>query len=349
MNRAWAAAAVALGALAIGIGGCGGSGPVRPGIAYVTGRAGTVPEVWLASLGGGRGNRLGNGTQPLLSPNGAFVAASAAASSGAALVLYSASGSAVHRYFDLGNATAAAQAWSPDSRYLAVALSSSDPSSDAASGLAVIDTRSYTYKIVARGQIYGASFAPDRSSRLVYASASSTALSAPVNVHVVSADGKASAQLTHNGRSLNPVWGRTAIAFDREQIRTTAEPAYEVWTMSPRGTGARQVTHLPTPPLREGPVPIGFSGDGARLLAQYEGQDTSEAWLIIPASGRARRLEIGGQAVTGAGISRNGTAALVDLGGYLNPPDAGTVQSLALADGHPRVLIAHGSQPSWNL
>jgi hypothetical protein len=109
------------------------------------------------------------------------------------------------------------------------------------------------------------------------------------------------------------------------------------------------VTHLPIPPLLEGLVPIGFSSDGARLLAQYEGQDTSEAWVITPATGGARRLAIAWRAVTGAAISRDGTEALVDLGGYLNPPDAGAVESLPLAGGDPRVLIAHGSQPSWNL
>jgi hypothetical protein len=351
MKRAWAAAIVALAALGIGIGIAvsDGSGPAGPAVAYVTGGAGSVPEVWLTSVGGGAGRRLGNGTQPLLSPNGSLVAASAAASGGAALILYSASGGATHRYFNRAAATASAQAWSPNSRYLAVALSSADPSSDAASGLAVIDTKTYASRIVARGHIYGASFASDGSNRIAYASAASMELSARVNVHVVHADGSASVQITHDGRSLNPVWSGGGIAFDRERIRIRAEPEYQVWVMSPQGAGRRQVTHLPIPPLLEGLVPIGFSSDGARLLAQYQGQDTSQAWVITPATGVARRLAIGGRAVTGAAISRDGTEALVDLGGYLNPPDAGAVESLPLAGGDPRVLIAHGSQPSWNL
>jgi hypothetical protein len=45
-------------------------------------------------------------------------------------------------------------------------------------GLAVIDTVTFTSRVVARGQIYGASFARDRSDRIAFASARSAALAA---------------------------------------------------------------------------------------------------------------------------------------------------------------------------
>ena len=62
-------------------------------------------------------------------------------------------------------------------------------------------------------------------------------------------------------------------------------------------------------------MPISFSGDGLRLLAEYEGQDTSQAWLLSLPGGHATPL---GADLTGAALSRDGTGALVDRGGFPN-------------------------------
>jgi hypothetical protein len=228
-------------------------------------------------------------------------------------------------------------------------LLSADPNSGAGSGLALIDTRTFTARIVARGPIYGASFAPDGSDRIAYASAASLALTARINIHVVGPNGAGGISLTHDGHSLNPVWGRAAIAFDRERLRFGAAPIYQVWLMSAGGGHRREVTHLRVPPLLNGLVPIAFSDDGTRLLSEYEGQNTSAAWMISIPNGRVRKLSVGGGSVAGAAISRTGDAVLVDRGGFLNPPDQGSVISLSLLTGRPRVLVAHGSEPSWNL
>jgi hypothetical protein len=277
----------------------------------------------------------------LLAPNGSLVAASSAPG----LILYPASGGAPHRYFDTPDATAVATAFSPDSRYIAVVLSSTDPASAASSGLAVIDTTTFDYRIIARDQIYGASFAPDDSDRIAYASAASPALTARVDVHVTRADGSGAMQITHDGRSLNPVWGLSGIAFDRERLRTDAEPAYQVWLMASDGSSRRPLSALPIPPLSEGLVPTGFSHNGSQLLAEYSGQNTSRAWLLPLSSGRAHVL---GAGLVGAALSRDGASALVDRGGFLTPPDQGVVESVPLAGGQPRILAAHGSEPSWN-
>lgn len=349
MRWAWLAAfvaAIAIGVILEDVPDGSGSGP-RLGIAYVRGDGASVPQVWLAGADGRGGRRLGPGTQPLLSPSGSDVAASAVGRSGAALVVYRADGAA-HGYFDASRDTASPQAWSPDSRYLAVVLTSTNPLNDAASGLAVVDTESSTYRIVARGPIYGASFAPDGSDRIAYAAAATTALSAPVDVHVTGPDGTGSGSITHDGRSLYPVWGNRSIAFTHERLRRSAAPAYQVWTMNPDGTNQVALTHLRVPALIDGLVPISFAGNGAWLLAEYEGQNTSQAWAISVAGRSAHELEIAGQGVSGAALSHNGATALVNLGGYLTPPDQGSIDALPLLGGGPRLLVPHGAQPSWN-
>jgi hypothetical protein len=326
-----------------------GSGDdVRAVLAYVRGPAGSVPQVWLADGDGLHARRLGAGTTPLVSPDGSLVAASAPGLSGAALILYSTTGASSRKLFDAGRTTATATSWSPDSRFLAVILASTDPNSDAASGLAVIDVTAGRYRVIARGPIYGASFASDGSNRVAYAAAAGPALAAPVDIHLAAADGSRAEQLTRDGRSLNPVWSRGTIAFDRERLRNGAAPAYQVWTMAEDGSHRRQLTDARVPPLLDGLVPIGFSPEGGTLLAEYEGLDTSQAWTVTMATGAARALRVGGRTVSAGAISLQGSSALVDLGGYLNPPDRGVVEAVPLNGGRPTVLSRHGADPSWN-
>ena len=119
--------------------------------------------------------------------------------------------------------------------------------------------------------------------------------------------------------------------------------------MQPDGRDQLALTDLRVPPLIDGLVPISFAGGGAWVLAQYQGQDTSAAWIVAATGHQARPLQVGGADVTGAELSRDGSTALIDAGGFLNPPDQGRIEALPLAGGTPRVLIRHGSQPSWNL
>lgn len=353
MKRAWgAAAAAALIALAIGFGVADGSGSsARPGVAYVTGTSTSVPQVWLANSIGRAARRLGPGEQPLLSPNGSMVAASSPpGTSGSALLLYSAGSGQPRKFFNLAQATALAQTFSPDSRYLAVVLASTDPDSDAASGLAIVDTRTMKYKVLARGPIYGASFAADGSDRVLYASATSMALSAAVDIHVLGADGSGAKQLTRDGRSLNPVWAKGGtIAFDHERLRAHGAPEFQVWTMGSDGSAPRALTSLRVPVLLNGLVPLEFSPSGDQLLAEYEGEDTSQAWEVSLSTSRAHELRVGGQSVSAGALSRSGSEVLVDVGGFLNAPDQGVVEQLPLGGGPARILVPHGSQPSWNL
>ena len=325
----------------------GGVAEARSALTYTSGLS--SPTVWLANANGKQARRLGPGAQPLVAPSGSAVAATAIGSKGAALSVYR-PGSPTGRYFNLSKVNAVALAWSPDSRYLAVEFDSVSTSGKG-SGLAVIDTRTNKVTTIATGSACGASFAPRRPDRLVYAQApgSFACLNGHVNVFTVTATGADSRQLTHDGLSLNPVWGPRSIAFDRATPRGKTEPPEcQVWLMRSDGSHLRQVTHLKVGPLVEGLVPLSFSANGNRLLTAFEGQDTSETWTIQFPSGRARQLTIAGQSVQAGGISRNGKTVLVDFGGFERAPSRAKVATIPFGGGHATVLVEHAGEPTWN-
>lgn len=325
-----------------------------PRLTYVTETATSTAKVWLASASGSEPKLLGPGDQPLLAPNGQSVAVSLFGTSngvsehGPSIGIYSASGAPVADYLDLETATATPLAWSPDSRYLAVYRQSNESVLIAqGSGLDVIDTQTGTVTSIAEGAIYGASFARDGSDRLVFALSHSLSPSASTNLYESEVDGAGLHRITSDGRSLNPVWGPSYIAYDRERLRHES-PEYQIWLASPSGARVRRVTHVAVGPLVQGLVPLAFSASASRLLAEFEGEDTSDAWAVSVASGRARSVNVHGMGVQGAGISSDGNTLLIDENAFEQPPSNGRVATTPFAGGHSKVLVAHGSQASWN-
>ncbi len=325
-------------------------------IAYVTGSASSpTTQVWLASAIGGEAKRLGPGSQPLLAPNGQSVAvsllgATADSEHGPALGIYSALGTPVANYLDLETASAEPLAWSPDSRYVAVARRSTViPFLAAGSGLVVIDTQTGEVTSIAEGVVSGASFAPDGSDRLVFALSHSLSPSAPSRLFLTAPHGGGSTRLGSDAHALNPIWGARGIAYDHVRSRGRDEaPAYQIWLQPADGGRARRLTSLKVPPLLSGLVPLSFSAAGTRLLAEYEGEDTSEAWALTVSNGRARRVTVRGHSVLGAGISRDGGSLLVDENGLFGPASSSRVALVPFGGGRSKVLVAHGAQASWN-
>jgi WD40 repeat protein len=312
-------------------------------LTYVTGANGTV---WIADFDGRHPSRLGPGTQPLISPDGLHVAASLFSSKGNALVVYS-PGARTRRYFDISKQSATALSWSSTSRYLAVALSNVNGTGGS---LAIVDTQTRTVKTIATGSVCGASFSPDVPERLVYGIGPASAFCARSDIDVVAANGTGRTQITHGGRSLNPVWGARSVAFDRETLRHNDAPVYQIWLMQPDGIKAVQLTHIKVPVLLDGLVPRQYSGDGKRLLAQFEGQDTSETWTIDLRTNKALHRTVNHLDVTPGGLSFDGKTVLIDYGGFANPPSAGTVETIPFAGGGTaKVLVKHAGEPNWNL
>jgi len=329
------------------------SGAQSPTIAYVVQSGATPAAVWVMREDGSQKTRLGPGGSPLVAPSGQQVAATAFGSSqsetGPALLIYSTTGVAPLAFLNLASENATALAWSRDGRYLAIDVQSTAVKHRAQlSGLALVDLQSNTLKLIANGQVYGASFAPNASDELVYALAASEALSARVNVYRAKADGTAAVALTRDGRSLFPVWGPRTIAYDRERLRRNDAPVYQVWLRSPTGSRARRLTNVRVRSLVSGLMPLAFSSDGTRLLTQFVGQDTSEAWTVRVPSGRARRLLVRDRSVQAAALSSDGRTVLINGGGFFGPASEGRVAVVPFAGGSEKLLVAHGSQASWN-
>lgn len=327
--------------------------PEPPRLTYLTETATSTPKVWIAAANGSDAKLLGPGQQPLLAPNGQSVAVSLFGSTpdsehGPSIGIYPVSGAPIADYLSLETATATPVAWSPDSRYLAVERQSNGTTNIAAgSGLDVIDTQTGTVTPIAAGTIYGASFARDGSDRLVFGLSHSESFAGGVNLYTSEAGGASVHRITGDGRSLNPLWGPTYVAYDREHNRHLS-PEYQIWLATPAGAPVRRLTHIAVGSLVQGLVPLAFSSNGSRLLAEFEGQDTSGAYTVNVASGRARSVTVHGQMVQGAGLSSDGGTLLLDVGSFEQPPSHGRIVTVPFAGGHATVRVAHGSQASWN-
>jgi hypothetical protein len=334
----------------------GAEGPGR--IAYVTSsEAKPEPQVWTALANGAEPELLGPGNGPILAPDGANVAAGlfgAGAQKGRSLALYrvfpAAPGPAAPTTFgNLAAQSATPLAWSPDSRYLAVMLVSTAVKGFVKkSGLAILDTNTGSLKTIATGIIYGASFAPDGSDRVVFGRALGQSLTAKVNLYTAAATGAGVKRITGDGRSLNPVWGPRFIAYDRERLRRNDAPVYEIWLRGSSVGAARRLTSIRVRSLVSGLMPLGFSGDGKRLLTEFVGQDTSEAWTVQIPSGRARPVRVKRRPVVGGAISRDGSRLLVYEGGLEGPAEGDSVVTVPFSGGAATLLVSHAAQPSWN-
>jgi hypothetical protein len=306
-------------------------------LAYVTGLAGTHPQVHVAHADGSGAVTLGTGVDAAISPDGANVAiVTPYTRRGTSLLVRSADGGAARTLARTGD-TIGPLTWSPDGALLAVVINTRR--------LVAIDVASGARQVVARGSIQGASFAPD-GRRIAYARSVLPRLSAHVDVYVANADGSGTHRITHDGRSLWPIWGPTQIAFTHERLRRNDAPVYQLRVMRPDGGGVRQLTHLRIPRLLSGLTATAWSADGSRLLAEYGGQDTSEAWAVDVASGRAHDLTGRFDGVIGADLSADGTTVLVQRG-YFDDPRHQSIATIPFAGGSATVLVRRGSAPSW--
>lgn len=325
-----------------------------PRLAYVT-SSDKQPEstVWVAAANGSSPLELGPGFQPLVSPSGQSVAAGlfGASETGPSLALYPALGGTPQTFGELASQTAYPLSWSPDSRYLAVALQSTGLKNVAArSGLGILDTTTGTLRTIAAGVVYGASFSPE-GDRIVFARSRSQSFTAAVNLYTAAANGARLRRITSDGRSLNPVWDPAhpgLIAYDRERLRHGDAPVYQVWLRGLGSGRSRRLTSIRVHSLVSGLVPLGFSSSGTHLLAEFEGQDTSEAWAVQVPSGRARPIRIKRQSAVGGGISRDGSRLLVYRGDFEGPAGNDSIFTVPFSGGAPKLLVAHAAQASWN-
>jgi hypothetical protein len=328
--------------------------PEPPRVAYETETAAFASRVWIAPASGGEAKLLGPGQQPLIAPDGQLVAVSlfgiapGVEERGPAIDVYPASGGPAVDYLDLEEGVVTPLAWSQDSTYLAVNVESTRTVGiAAASSLDVIDVQTGTVTTIVKGAIYGASFAKEGGDRLVFGMARRFAASSATNLYMSEPDGSGLHRLTSNGHSLFPVFGPGYIAYDRERTRNLS-PEYQIWLASPSGGTLRRLTHIAVDSLAQGLVPLAFSSDGGRLLAEFEGQDQTAAYAVEVASGRARRAISHGSTVIGAGISSDGGTLLIEEDAFEQQPSHARIATIPFAGGHSKVLLARGLQASWD-
>ena len=317
--------------------------PPNVEVAFIGALGGPHPTVMLTGLSGGGTRALGPGTAARLAPNGAAVAAGRSAGTGRQagyeVVLYSTTS---HRVRTLLHATGSPPdplAWSPDSRYLAVVEFDR---------LVVVDTRTGSSRTIATGQVTAASFAPHSGDRLVFDR--SPLNSSAVNVFVADPDGRHELRLTDDGLSEFPLWGPRDIVFTRETIRGASGPLYELWSIEPDGSGARQLTHVAATKLDDGLTAVAFSADGTRLLANFEGTDTLEAWVVDLSGPVAlpRDLTAKGNGTIGVALSRDGNVVLAEDGYAGDTPANWGIETIPWRGGRAKPLVGRGAFPSWD-
>lgn len=310
-------------------------------LVYTTYSARAQPSLWSANSDGSGAVRIGSGYyQPVASPDGTQVAAFRQTRSGnnRLYVLPAAGGPATQVLSSAGSATAA---WSPDSTTLAAVTGRRIVTVTIADG---------AVSTLATGFFNGSalSFSP-AGDAIAYSAAVSSRVNARSDVYTVPLAGGGPTRLTFDGQSLNPVWGPTQIAYSKGPLRRQDYPSLQIWLMNPDGGDQRQLTDVRVGTLVSGLTPVEWSASGAQLLADYTGEDTSQAFAVDPLTGVARDLGVRPfDGTVPAAISRDGTTVLAQTGGQEGPSPDQNVVTIPFAGGPPTVLVPRGLTPDWN-
>jgi hypothetical protein len=245
-------------------------------------------------------------------------------------------------------------AWSPNSGLIA-ALKGPELGKRK---LVLIDVLTGAQRVVAQGFFSGFSFSPD-GSELVYAKASKEAYPPHSDVYrlqfvppgAVSVAAEESVRLTRDHNSSDPLWGPTGkIVFVKtlKGKKRKYGPKNELFLMNPQGKGVRRLTHTKVDPLLQGLFPTDWSADGRRLLAEFEGQDTSYAVTVNPKTGaQLPLLKAEESGFVGTALSADGKTVLGYEGGF-DPGNQHNVVSVPYGGGKPAVLVKNAFEPSWN-
>jgi len=332
--------AAALLAAACLLGCAGDSDPVPVQRYLVYTKAGTI----LIGDGAGRGmRRLTRGDYGLVSPDGRLVAITRP--SGVDLI--APDGAEGGR---LGPGRAAA--WFADSRHLLVYRRRALVNAD-------IDGGDSETLVRDSALLRGISVSPT-GARLAYGLARRESRAGEcgeyTDVFVVDHDGTSRRQLTHDGRSSDPVWRDERIAFAREPVKPAcAMPRSGIWTMRENGSDVRAI-------LRQAPrrfAEYGYYGlrpyggvSGRRLfLAGIRSEWSDELALAEIGRGRIRRLDLDPHPRYRRPfyidhVSHDGRHA---LGATCLPEAPCTIRIFSVIDGKARDLITgRVSSPHWN-
>jgi hypothetical protein len=313
------------------------------------------PVVWVAADDGSGGHRLVAGSNPRVSPDGRIVALlhqGKGRNAKPELILAPADGSAPPSALLSGWREPFVFAWSPDSSTIA-ALRGPELGKRS---LVLVDVVTGKQTIVAQGYFSGLSFDP-RGGRLVYARAASEKFPPRSDVFRFEIPLGQSVRfvppvrLTHDHRSTDPLWGPNGKIVFVKQLGAKQRkygPKNELYLMDESGKQVRRLTHTRVAPLLQGLFPTAWSANGKRLLAEFEGQDTTYAVTVNPRTGAQRPLiEATEQGFLGTALSADGKLVLGKTGGF-EPGPGGDVATVRYGGGKPKVLAKNAFEPSWS-
>lgn len=314
-------------------------------IAFVRGFA--TQTVYTANDSGGQVTKIGKGGEPHLSPDGAsLIYRTEGPNHRPEMKLVPVAGGAAKTLMVNWQEPFETQ-WSPDSEFV-LALRGGELGQR---NLVLITVATGAQKVLARGFFTGFSFDPE-GKEVVYGKASSgTAFPPKSDVYKVSAAGGKATKLTSDKRSEYPLWGPTGqIVFVKQLGANTRKyaPKNELYLMNENGKGVKRLTHTNVGQLLLGLVPTQWSANGNRLLAQFEGQDTTYAVGVNVRTGAQRPiLEATEQGLVGVALSANGQTVYGATGGF-EPGGNQAVVSVPWNGGKPKTLVRNAMLPSFS-
>ncbi|MGV1047451.1 MAG: hypothetical protein ACOYD4_02850 [Solirubrobacterales bacterium] len=216
--------------------------------------------------------------------------------------------------------------------------------------LVLVDVASGAQRVVASGYFSGFSFSPE-GDELVYSKANSEKYPPKSDVFRVPTAGGEPVALTHDHASEDPLWGpQGTIVFVKllDADKRRYGPKSEPYLMNPQGKQVKRLTHTNVDPLLQGLFPTEWSASGNRLLAEFEGQDTSYAVRVNPKTGAQKPIGKSGETgFVGTALSSDGTTVLGFEGGF-DPGNKHDVVTVPYSGGKTKVLIKNAFEPDWS-
>lgn len=311
-------------------------------------------QVFVANDDGTGARKIGKGRTPRVSPDGQAIVYLREGPKNAQEMRLVPLNGAPARTLMVGWRETSSFAWSPDTKTIA-ALRGPEIGKRK---LVLIDVWAGTRRVIAEGYFSGLSFDPapvpfnldGPVGELAYSKSNSEKYPPRSDVFRVDVTTDKPVQITRDHRSLAPVWGPDGqIVFIKtvEAKQRKYGPKNELFLMNPQGKQVKRLTNTKVPLLLQGLFPIDWSADGTRLLAEFEGQDTSYAVAVNPRTGAQRPVaEADETGFVGTALSVNGKFVLGYTGG-LDPGAKHNVVSIPYGGGKPMVLAKNAFEPAW--